>query len=611
MARRFFRPRAAARIAAAFLVLVLYTAAHLTYFGFPGFARNRVVRAMDSVGYSLELGSMRLLPWSGVLFEDVRIYRKGDIGPPCFEAAAVEAIFDLSGGGGSPKLTGIRVKNGSLAQAGILPTAGTAKSGDEDAPPACVSLAIEQFDLQGLWIERFVSNLRFAPGGMKLEAIDADVGMGRGSGTLSGWVSVDFKGGEYAGDLLMLMDPNHLVDYLEWRRITGLSNLIKTFEFPSLVPRIEARFNGQSDKVLHLFLDGTVLARHCLRNGAPVDRTDAVVKLKFDADRRLVILDPLVVGRPEGGAKVTLTIDSSRDTVAFKGVATADPEAVAELVVRGGSEWLDDVLFDGPARYTAEGMVNITNAAECRIEAGVESDRMTFHGLRLEDCSFHYSRTGTVVNVEHLDAKTCGGRLTGSARFRPHEGSSNTCWAVDLVAADADLASLAGQLLPGVQDLEGCSGKVSGSIAMSGTTGAGMENTVSGNGELKIREGRIIRLPLFRGLTDVVVGVLPGIDQFLLKPLLELDRADVGFSVEEGRARSDDLRIEGDVLSLKADGGYDIASGQMDFDVELRFMKKKTLVGEVMQTIFLPVTKLFRMRLRGTPRDPKWESVNF
>ena len=149
-------------------------------------------------------------------------------------------------------------------------------------------------------------------------------------------------------------------------------------------------------------------------------------------------------------------------------------------------------------------------------------------------------------------------------------------------------------------------GELSGNIVAEGLLGKGNEHTFDGKGELHIRNGNVFQLPLFGKLSDMLARRVPGLGY-----VLRQDSADTTFSIERGKLKTDALRIEGDILSLKADGNYDIMADRLDFDVELRFLRNKTWVGEILQTIMLPVTKLFRVRLQGDLDDPTWNSVNF
>jgi len=615
MGRGFRLFRFIARALAIPAIMVLYGAGHLLYFGFPEPFRNSVIKSADSIGFSLEMSAMRLDFRDGVVLHNVKMFKKGTIGRPDFEASELAIAFDVSGRGKAlaQRIKSLKITGGRLAPEFSLPrpAGGRQDRQRQPAPPVAIRLIVRQFDLQDLWVEDYSSDLRIADGRMRLGNIDALLGMGPGSGNLRGSIGVDFETGEYDGDLVMVMDPNHLLRHLDWRHISGLTRVIRSFKFPSLVPRIQARFSGKSGPVLNLTLDGKVFSRHLLRNNTPVDRAEALVFLRFDENQRLVILDPLLIHRAEGDATVAFTVDSILDTVEFRGKATVDPEAAAELVVPGGSSWLSEVSFNGPAKYSIAGKVNITNQAACRIAADIECAQMIFRGVCADQCSLHYDRNGTQIAISQLDAAVLGGGLKGSAQFEPASGSTNTAWRVNLTAENMKLKSLAEQLFTDQETRMDSKGDCSGMLELRGITGAGMESATSGRGELKIRNGSIFRLPLFGGLPGVLEGIIPGIDHYLLRPLVEQNSADVSFVVENGKARARDVRIEGQIFSLKADGGYDLATRQMDFDVELRFLKRKTLIGGVMQTIMLPVTKLFRIRLRGSPDKPEWESVNF
>jgi hypothetical protein len=112
-------------------------------------------------------------------------------------------------------------------------------------------------------------------------------------------------------------------------------------------------------------------------------------------------------------------------------------------------------------------------------------------------------------------------------------------------------------------------------------------------------------MPLFGGFTRKVVAVVPGLD-------LVVTPSDVTgkFRMRNGFVRTKELLIDGNVLSLKADGKYWF-DGRLKFDVELKFLKSNTFAADVIRLATYPLTKLFMFELSGTREKPEWETVNF
>ena len=78
--------------------------------------------------------------------------------------------------------------------------------------------------------------------------------------------------------------------------------------------------------------------------------------------------------------------------------------------------------------------------------------------------------------------------------------------------------------------------------------------------------------------------------------------------IKDGKVYSDEILIKGDILSLKGKGDYSF-NGELDFDVQVKLLRKHTLIGEVIQLVTLPVSKMFEFHLGGTLESPRWEPV--
>jgi hypothetical protein len=110
---------------------------------------------------------------------------------------------------------------------------------------------------------------------------------------------------------------------------------------------------------------------------------------------------------------------------------------------------------------------------------------------------------------------------------------------------------------------------------------------------------------LFGGFTTSLARVVPGVD-FATR---QTD-ARAPFMVHDGRIWAQDVQIEGDVLSLTGRGSVAFDGG-LDFDVQVRPLKDKTLVGTAMRALAYPISKLFEFRLQGKVDEPRWSTTVF
>ena len=412
--------------------------------------------------------------------------------------------------------------------------------------------------------------------------------------------------GEFSGRTTSDFDPNELVLFLATRDMGGLISLIHSFSFPDRPPWVEAGFAGNYDTNLTLTVDAAVKARGFRRYGVDVRQGDSQVKVHLGGNREFVALYPLVVANNGGSAELNLTIDLNTSTVSFIGTGNADPRDIMRAIDPVTRDFLNDYHIGGPVKYSARGFLNVTNLDSCNIEVTAEAKSFGLPQFVADECSFEFRRTGRLTVVSNLQARIFGGTIAATIALEPISISTNIYFRANGTADKVSFKDFA-RALTGRNNLpEGLVGELSGNINIEGMFEKGMEHTMNGTGNVKIRDGNLFQLPLFGQLSEMLARKIPGLGY-----VLRQDDASGSFNIIRGSVQTDALRIEGDILSLKAEGNYDIPSNQLAFDVELRFLRNKTWVGEVLQTILLPVTKLFRVRLKGSLDKPGWSSVNF
>lgn len=119
---------------------------------------------------------------------------------------------------------------------------------------------------------------------------------------------------------------------------------------------------------------------------------------------------------------------------------------------------------------------------------------------------------------------------------------------------------------------------------------------------MAIREGELFRIPLLLGLSRILSRVVRGFG-YASQTDFSAD-----FTVADGRIRSDNLFLQGRVMSIEGDGW-------LDFDNNLRANMKVQLLSEgffseAFKILLWPLRKLIEVRLTGTLEDPQWELRN-
>lgn len=608
--------RALARIAVHILawlfLLFAGTVAYLMLAGFPSSITLKLAKAASSGTRYVEVDRAFLALPNRIVLKGARLFRRGAIGPALMECDELTVAFGYPGSDFSPArwVRGVGIRGGVLRDVpgGGGEPAASAEARQEEVRPVSGQWLVEMTDcdLYGLKIQRMKASLGVDQSGCVFIDLDGRVGPGEGEGAFQSGIQWSRRTGRYAGTYRSDFNPSLADSMLKTIHEPGVRRLIAKFDFAGTYPVLTASFRGRTGVDGGCWIDGNFAAEQFSYNGVPVIHADTPVFIVATADTNTVTLDPLRIKRPEGEIETTFVVNSRTDKVTFEGTSTADPVALAELISRGGSSQISELKFGGPARVVARGWASYTNSADCLIDASVEAKSFGYAGHTADTCFYRMHKEGGTTIVSNLDASVYGGRMTGLITLSSSAEETGGVYSVSCKLSDVACSQIAAGKISRVGGRQEFSGKLSCEMTLAGVSGEGHEDTINGQGSFRITQGHILRLPFFGGLSGKLASMIPGVDR-----VLKQTDASAGFNISNGIAHSDDLRIEGDVLSLMAKGDYDLAKGEMDYNMELRFLKDRTIVGDVVQTILLPMSKLFKVRLLGTLEDPRWNSVNF
>lgn len=155
-------------------------------------------------------------------------------------------------------------------------------------------------------------------------------------------------------------------------------------------------------------------------------------------------------------------------------------------------------------------------------------------------------------------------------------------------------------------DLGERKGNVECDIELRGRAG-GEKPTASycGKGRFSIRDGRLARMKLFAGLTEILADKVPGVSF-----LVDQTQASADFTIKDGVISSENIFIEGGLISIKAWGSYDISEDNLNLTARVQILKEEDLMSKIIHPITYPVTKLFlEFKATGPIDDPKWDNI--
>ena len=154
-------------------------------------------------------------------------------------------------------------------------------------------------------------------------------------------------------------------------------------------------------------------------------------------------------------------------------------------------------------------------------------------------------------------------------------------------------------------DLVQRQGDIDIDLDVQGSISSNLWSTVDGSGRVKISDGHLGRMKLFAGLTELLAVRIPGVSF-----LVDQTQASSDFVFEDGVFRTDNIYIEGGLISIKGWGRYDIAKDDLDFVSRVQFLKKESIAGKVIHRLTYPLTKLLlEFKVTGKIDDPKWEYI--
>lgn len=449
----------------------------------------------------------------------------------------------------------------------------------------------------GIPMARVRAQVRRLGDDLTVSNLTAEVGVGRQRGTLDGQCTVQLKTKAFTGQAHTTFDPHALLPVVG----SSTSNLISLMRFDTQPPIFDLGVTGVSSDFNQLVVTGRVAAADfTFRDERVVLATSA-----FRMAHGVLDLPDAQVIREDGSGRGHVTYNMDDDLIELDVTGSAPPHPVARMIAPGLGRIIQRFAFEGPVRIAINGRVSVGSTlrgTDMRVTA--EGERMGWRHLLADHASFDLIAVGSHFTFTNIHGVFCGGPFQGVADFSNVEYPTNCHYTVNVVLTNANFAQIHAKLRPGTNGTITANGAMHGELTGHAQLAGLLDpwQSVEGKGEVYIHNGSIFQVRLFGGLSRLLSKIYPGLGY------LSQTEFHMPFVLGQGRLRSEDISIKGDIISLSGRGEYRF-NHELDFQAQVKLLRSGT-IAEILRVVTFPVTKLLELKLVGTLDDPRWRPRN-
>ena len=324
-------------------------------------------------------------------------------------------------------------------------------------------------------------------------------------------------------------------------------------------------------------------------------------RTQVDITNEVMHLTGMVLQRPDEWATGDVHMAFSNQTMRMDVESTVDARTTTYMVAPVVSNFFKPFRLEGPIRARLSGTLDFCNFSLNRLEGHLEAQNFGYDRWVTDTAVADLSMKGRRLAVSNATATLYGGKAAGSMVM--YSVGRDDLWRYEVQLDSAEGIQI-DQLLEAStgKPVEKLRGLLDGSGHVSGMIGQGQGPTVTGSGTAKIRNGFLMETKLFAGLSSLLSKIMPSFSAFAQTEAVG------DFTIRNSRIRSDDIRLEGTVFSVKAAGSFGF-DNSLDYVAEVQLLRGG-MVASLVRWATMPVTRLLEFRLGGTLAEPTWKPEN-
>lgn len=454
------------------------------------------------------------------------------------------------------------------------------------------TLSVHRAEALGIWVQD--ANFRFShtQGDLRLTDVQATIGSPTQQGTIQGAFSYDFDRHAYEGTLDGNVDFHALLPILS----EGMAGLVRNAMLTDHPAHASVRFQRTAPEDGAFSMQGFLRATNFLWRGSFVERLDTGLVYS----NRTTLLEPFLAERPEGRIEGSIAVNASDKRVDLHLSSSIDAHAAGRGSGPALQRTLDRFRFDGPTTARVDGVVFWGKTGDTLLTATATAYNAGYQALMADRVDFSVIVSNRHVAVHSLHAELFGGSLQGWFTTDPRApGEPGRNYRLQAEVEDVDFRRLA--LAFRQEEGRQQRGRLSGQLELEGVLNPAHPEVATGSGSIRIRDGMLLRVRLFGGLSRQLNRFLPGLGVATQTDFM------ADFHVANRRIYTDGATIEGPIINLTGEGSYGF-DRTLDFDVRVRLLRDRSGLGRVIQLVTTPLFWWLEFDLEGTIDDPVWSA---
>ena len=454
------------------------------------------------------------------------------------------------------------------------------------------SLELRQTEVKKIWVDDLTLHVAMDNERLAVSKIVGRLGKGAQAGPVKGDFNLRLADKYFSAHLETGCAPEVLVPGVKG----SLQNILRSFDMNGAPPQCVLDFSGRAGVKGTLVLEGYAEGEDLAYRGVPLE----ALATSFAYSNGVVSLPDLAVERREGRFDGLVELDLQKKTVALDALSTLHPEMTARMVSSKFEDLLRPLAFQGESFVKLKGLYDYGKNNRHDLMGSMYVEDAGVDRLLLEDCYFFFEARDNVFTFSDVRGMVEGGEFSGFLQLMDLDDKGLAAFFMDVGVHGADLKKITAKNVEGKENLY--SGKISMRMDLEGRLAEQWQETLKGQGELKIEDGELYKIPLLGGLSKLLSKVIPGFGF-----TSQTDFTTV-FEIGDEKIKVDPIALEGSVLSVKGKGslGFD---RRLNVKVQVKPLRDG-LVADVVRTVFFPISKLFEFRLGGTLDKPDWRPDN-